>query len=601
MSFIFTENMYHYLIACKNEDLYKLAPEILKNGSMHIEVKKEMDFTKLDALAKQVNILEKEIKADKITDKKIIGYDKLERDVSHYFDKFQKYKEFLNRLKQRMMLIKYFSSFFELNPSTPKVLNLPNLFFIVKKERRPLAIEYLEKYGTLWINEDFKEYSVFFAIYDEENKKKVLEKIIIEIEGFHFNDIVKLSAGQKPFEIIEEKKWALLDTEREKELEFKHFKEKVAKYLNIIKENLHFYKKVTQFQSAVLEKEYISIVTGWVPQSETKTFEEILNKRNISYTKEKEDYGNKNVPVKFSKNKIIEPFDSLVMQYGTTRYGFINPVLFFTFFFLLFFGFMFADFGHGTIIFFLGLLLLFSPNYKTSAPLVILLGVSAMLFGLLFGDFFGKEGILKPILFSPEHNFMTIIAISITIGIGVNITGNLLNIIQYFNSKDYFNMFFGEWGILTLVFYLSLLILPTLSIVKIISSKLMLYLLFGIIIFGIIIKYYFTAKERGKDEAMTDTLIISTWFIEFLSHSMSFIRVAAFLLAHIALTSASYMIIEGTHMKGFSAILLLVSWTIFVIILEGIVVFIQSLRLNFYEFFSKFFTGDGKNYDPIKL
>ncbi|MCD6579194.1 hypothetical protein J7L48_06930 [bacterium] len=601
MNFFMTERMYHYLIACKNEDLYKIAPDILKNGSLHIEVKKEMDFTKLDEMEKQLGVLENEINNDPEISQKIISYDRLQKDLAHYYNRFQKYREFLGRLKLRMNLIKYFSAFFELNPSTPDILGLPHLFFIVKKDRKTLSIEYLEKYETLWTNEDFREYSVFFAIYDEENKRKVLEKIITEIEGAHFNDVVKLGKAQKPFEILEEKKWALLDTEREKTLEFNHFKEEISQNLGLYKNNINFYKKVTQFQSAVLEKEYISIISGWVPKSKTEDFEGVLNKGNINYTKEIEEYGNVNVPVKFSRNKILDPFNGLVKQYGTTRYGFINPVLFFTFFFLIFFGFMFADFGHGSIIFLLGVLLLFSPNYKGAAPLVLLLGISAMLFGFFFGDFFGKEGIIKPLFFSAEHNFMKIIAISIMLGIGVNITGNILNIIQYHYSKDYFNMFFGEWGVLTLIYYLSLLILPALSIAKIIPSKIMLYLLLGIIIAGIIVKFYFTTKKHGKDEAITDTLIISTWFIEFLSHSMSFIRVAAFLLAHIALTSASYMIIEGTKMKGFSAILLLISWTLFVIILEGIVVFIQSLRLNFYEFFSKFFTGDGKDYDPIKL
>jgi V/A-type H+-transporting ATPase subunit I len=105
-------------------------------------------------------------------------------------------------------------------------------------------------------------------------------------------------------------------------------------------------------------------------------------------------------------------------------------------------------------------------------------------------------------------------------------------------------------------------------------------------------------------------------FIGFLSNSVSFIRVAAFSLAHAALFSAIFAIIliikgspetvtgvrpEPSTLSVLIALLVEIGGNIVIIVLEGLVVSIQSVRLIFYEFFSKFYSGEGEAFTPMKI
>jgi V/A-type H+/Na+-transporting ATPase subunit I len=96
----------------------------------------------------------------------------------------------------------------------------------------------------------------------------------------------------------------------------------------------------------------------------------------------------------------------------------------------------------------------------------------------------------------------------------------------------------------------------------------------------------------------------------YLSNTVSFIRVAAFSLAHVALMGAILMLVEMlmkedavTKQKTFTiaSVLVMLGGNALVIVLEGLVVSIQSVRLIYYEFFGKFYKGEGKTFTPMKI
>jgi V/A-type H+-transporting ATPase subunit I len=99
---------------------------------------------------------------------------------------------------------------------------------------------------------------------------------------------------------------------------------------------------------------------------------------------------------------------------------------------------------------------------------------------------------------------------------------------------------------------------------------------------------------------------IMEWFVEmieivggYLSNTLSFMRVAGLGIAHVSLM---YAFMEMAKLAGpVGGVVIFVSGNILVIGLEGLSAGIQSLRLNYYEFFSKYFSGTGKAYSPVSL
>ena len=120
-------------------------------------------------------------------------------------------------------------------------------------------------------------------------------------------------------------------------------------------------------------------------------------------------------------------------------------------------------------------------------------------------------------------------------------------------------------------------------------------------------------RQHNNDKLFPDGLFsyvieIAIEFIEIfgglLSNTVSFVRIGAFALAHMGLSIAIFAladILRNSATGPLSAVIMVISGNIAVMILEGMVVMIQSLRLEYYEFFSKFFSGEGVIYKPIKL
>ncbi len=601
MSLLISDKMYKFLVATPNEKLPFILPDILKSKALHIETKTSPEFSNIKDLSDIIEFFESEFNEKFPEEEKLLNYDDIEIEIKHIYNKYQTLSIATKRLDKRTKIIQNFSAFFEIYPKAASILKKEYLFFIIDRKDINIMNEYIDKYQLLGTYEEFKDYVVYFLVSMEKTTKNIIYDIVNELGGYHFFNIVKFAKERDLFDAIETKKWALIDAKRGFNLKFIHFKDDIRKKMGQYKFALRFYREVDKFKAGVYEGNYVSIFSGWLPEDKIKSFETVLKKHDLYYELYQEKFGKKEIPVQFSTSKILAPFNELIKQYGNPRYGFINPLIIFTMIYTVLFGFMFGDMGHGGVIFLFGVLMLFSPLYKKYAALALILGSSSIIFGFLFGSFFGKEEIINPLLFKPVANFQTIMIIVIFAGIFINIIGMLFNIYQKIVQKDHFEMIFGEWGLLSLVFYLELLIIPGLIFMKKIPTKFGITLLICLIIIEILIKVFWTIRKEGLESGMIQTILISIWFIEFLSNTLSFIRVAAFLLAHVALSSACYMIIKGVNMDRFSSILLLIIWNAFVILLEGLVVFVQSMRLNFYEFFSKFFTADGIEYDPLKI
>ena len=340
------------------------------------------------------------------------------------------------------------------------------------------------------------------------------------------------------------------------------------------------------------------------------------------------------VPVQMKNPRVLSPFQSLVENYGIPAYGSVDPTPIVAVFYLMMFGLMFGDVGHGLVVFLTGLLGM-RHNKKRGRrtmlfPLITWCGVAAMIAGALFGSYFGMS-ILPPLWFDYHavvtghhtagsvRSIMDVLVITIYFGITVIAVGLLLNWTNRIRKRDWIGLIWESGGILVGWLYAA----GTYSAFYYVGHDYRqlpegrtLALLLGIpvLLMGLkpVIEHLRHGRKDPQGARKVNVLnMLMEWVVElleifsgYLSNTLSFMRVAGLGIAHVSLMVAFFQIAEMAASNGRLTVwsyLILLLGNALVIGLEGLSAGIQSLRLNYYEFFSKYFTGNGKAYSPISL
>jgi V/A-type H+-transporting ATPase subunit I len=301
------------------------------------------------------------------------------------------------------------------------------------------------------------------------------------------------------------------------------------------------------------------------------------------------------VPVPVRERGLLRPFAKLVEQYGVPRFGEFDPTILFAITFAGMFGMMFGDIGHGAIILLTGLVL--HKKLHSFTYLFVLAGASAMLFGWLYGSIFGVEHWIHPLWIAPMSDPVYMLIVAFCWGVAFLTLGSVIAISNRLFAGDHIGALFGPGGLFSLILYLALLGglfnmaqgggFPLLAAIMITFT---LILLAG---------YQWQSSDAAYGERIFTTLIETFEIVNgYISSSLSFLRVAAFSLNHVALLLAVFTLANSMDTIGHWITLVL--GNLFVIILEGIIVAIQTLRLEYYEGFSRYFYGDGTPFRPLR-
>lgn len=374
---------------------------------------------------------------------------------------------------------------------------------------------------------------------------------------------------------------------------------------------------------------YTYVVTGWVQSDDMESLTQRLktaSKEILIETLPTTRSGfNSNVPVAMQNSKFLKPFQMLVNTYSRPRYGELDPTWFIVFMFPFLFGAMFGDIGQGLVLALLGYLMA-SKKVKALSGLsglggvVALCGASATLFGFLYGSIFGFEedvhifGMkLEPLWISPIHHIMDVLMVAVGAGVVLLILAYLIGIFNYTVSKERGHLLFGHNGIAGFVLYLSLLgfggasfgvlpVSPTVFLALAIFAGL------GVLFSEVFI--HLVEGHRPLIDGGIGTYLIQAGvelfevIISMLSNTLSYVRVGAFAVAHGGLSQAIFILARlagGGEDGGFGYWITIILGNLFIIGFEGLIVGIQTMRLSYYEFFSKFFTGGGMRFEPLTL
>lgn len=332
-------------------------------------------------------------------------------------------------------------------------------------------------------------------------------------------------------------------------------------------------------------------------------------------------------PVLLKNNRVIKPFEMFVNMYGLPSYDGIDPTGYFAISYILLYGIMFGDLGQGLVIALLGFIL---KDKFPLAPIMSRIGFSSAFFGIIYGSVFGFETIITPFFHheviykflgydSPPENLFQIanvlIIFALFIGVFLILTTMAVNIGVSIKRKSWGNAFFGANGLAGFILYASIIALAGLQLglgIKV-ASPLYIILLIILPLVVIFMREPLTklvTKEKNFDEEKQSVgSFIGMGFIEmfevgltYLSNTMSFLRVGGFILSHagMMLVVAQFGGMNAPDPKiGVGTIIAYVLGNAIVIFIEGFLVGIQVLRLEFYEIFSRFYVAGGKQFIPL--
>jgi V/A-type H+-transporting ATPase subunit I len=417
---------------------------------------------------------------------------------------------------------------------------------------------------------------------------------------------------------------------------------------------------IEEAKASVVASDIVCKLQGWVPETETRrlvsSLERTLPGRVAVRAFEPEEIehvaaGREEVPVKLNNPPLVSSFEPMVRAFGVPTYGSVDPTPFVCFFFTVLFSIMFGDLGQGFLIFLFSAVLYFGrlhglSRWKIYAPLGMAAGMGSMIMGFLTGSVFTFEDALVPLtrsisstlfgtsvdrflqIMPSEGPQRTLAFFGFTLALGslVNSTGLVLNIINKIRRGSIAEAVFSKTGIAgALFFWWSL----GMGLRAVFGSKPEWFdaLGLGLPLLAMMFEEQFcriieahrrirphqsSGEELVSDNNESVLIICVKAFVAliesisyYLSGTLSFLRVGAFALSHVVL---SYIVFELGGMLGRGSfagmsgrVAVVLIGNAIILLLEGLVVVVQVIRLQYYEFLSKFVTENARSFEPFKF
>jgi len=373
------------------------------------------------------------------------------------------------------------------------------------------------------------------------------------------------------------------------------------------------------------------VISGWVPKESAERLRDRVRQATkghaiveIEPAEHVHGYaeGTLRVPILHHNPLLLRPFQKLVSIYGTPSYSEVEPTAFFAVAFLAMFGLMFGDVGHGAVLFSAGWFLYrYIPRFLDYGILLMEAGTASAVFGVLYGSVFGVRGLIPTLWIEPLDDLPRFMMIAVGFGAVVVTLGLILNILNTWRSGDLKAALIGPKGLTGALLYWIVLVVVARAFVPAsvrIPNAIIIALAAAVVVLLASVQPLLRligkhAPRRARPEVRTapwwlralesSVELVDTLF-SFFANTISFVRIAAFAAVHAAVFLAIFALVDTVHRFGGGnviAVLLHVAGNALIILLEGLIVSVQVLRLEYYEFFGKFFRSGGEPYAPLTL
>lgn len=368
-----------------------------------------------------------------------------------------------------------------------------------------------------------------------------------------------------------------------------------------------------------LQGEALTLFVGWLPLQSynevTAALERVCG--GVSYLhvfsrKEMRPWRGR-VPVLLKNTSPLRPFERLVTVMGFPETGEVDPTPLAALAYMIMFGVMFGDVGQGLVLAAAGTMIRFFAKDKKSTAadigvIMVYCGFTAAFFGLLYGSVFSNEHLIAPLLFSPMHRMGDLFFGAIGMGAVLIVLGMAFGIVNRLSGGNVLDAVFHFHGMAGLLLYLVFIYVAAGLVFEYTIDHLAGYAALGALVMIFFRPLLFRVIPGHEDPLENG---VFAWVVEliveiietassFVGNTISFVRAGAFALSHAGLSIAVYTlagIVDGT----FATAAVIVIGNIFIICLEGLVCSIQAMRLEYYEFFSRFYSGKGEPFVPFTL
>ncbi|MCR5754459.1 MAG: ATPase, partial [Acetatifactor sp.] len=346
------------------------------------------------------------------------------------------------------------------------------------------------------------------------------------------------------------------------------------------------------------------ILCGWMTADDARAFlQDIESDDNVYCIMQgSKDSGIEKPPTKLKNPKLFRPFEMFVSMYGLPAYNEMDPTVFIGLTYSLMFGIMFGDAGQGLLLA-IGGYLLYKRKNMTLGGIVAMAGTISTIFGLLYGSVFGFEELIPALWRRPSEDIMTTLYMAIAFGMGLIVIAMIIHIVNAVRVHSFEQAVLDPSGIAGLVVYAS----AAASVVLIYTGHkapgaAILGVLVGVPLLAIFLKEPLANLLERKKKLFpkgSKAMFFVESFVElfdvvlsYATNTISFVRVGAFALSHAGMMGV-VMTLAGLE-SGHPNFIDIILGNLLVTGLEGLVVGIQVLRLEYYEMFSRFYSGTGR-------
>ncbi|RHT72583.1 ATPase V [Ruminococcaceae bacterium AM28-23LB] len=350
---------------------------------------------------------------------------------------------------------------------------------------------------------------------------------------------------------------------------------------------------------------------GWIPQQDLPAFEKRFSPfRDSVYVLEEPPTAAVAPPTKLKNRGPIRFFEQFVEMYGLPAYNEADPTFLLALSYTLFFGVMFGDVGQGAVLILAGLLA-WRILKLSLGKIIAVVGCSSVVFGFVYGSVFGNEDLLPGFkVFENVDNTNKILLCSVAMGLLFISIAMIYNIYNGIRQKDLGKALFSQNGVAGFIFYWAVIVgvlCTLLTNIKLLSPVYIALLILLPLLLIFAQKPLGALVARRKDWMPKEKggFIVENFFelfeilLSFVSNTVSFVRIGAFALNHVGMMMVVFALMDSVGTIG-SPIVFVIG-NVFVMCLEGLIVGIQVLRLEFYELFGRFYSGTGVPYQPFTV
>ena len=484
----------------------------------------------------------------------------------------------------------------------------------IKKRAEEMGVE------IVIVNETKTELFVILLFHKsiEPEARSFLDEI-----NFNFEDLKGLQG--KPSSIYKN----IVNRLEEISKEMEELQKVASEFVNFYKHLLIVYEytldEITRLKAAKesVKTKTTYIIQGWVETKRKEILRKLVESYNAAIMVDTEPEKGERPPVKLINRKFFKPFEIVTLLYGNPQYNELDPSPFLALFFAVFFGLCLTDAGYGIILALIALLLMKKmPEGKKFLWLIFIGAMFTILEGGLLGGWFGNlfngTFLEKPVnalmIFDPMKSYFVFFRLALLLGAIQIYLGLFIKLYEDIKTKNYADAFFEEvvWIILlsslaVMLFSKSICIQLNLTPKVLIPESFFKPSLIVAMICGLIVIFFGARDEKNPFFRLLIgvlRLFILGGIFSFIGDFLSYIRLMALGLVTAGIANAINDIAKMTLSIPVLGIILfaviLIFGHLFNIGINTLGGFVHTLRLQYVEFFQKFFIGGGKMFTPLK-